>query len=88
MASGPKRVFKVGGFVIADQELAHWLFDYVTTVLETTPALDAQSEREEELAENAVLCALLYQNGIKNSAGATELDFLRCQERALKTSNS
>ena len=88
MTSGPKRVYKVGGFVIEDQELAHWLFDYVTAVLETTPGMDAQGAREEEIAENAVICALLYQSGIKKRAGVTDLDFQRCQERALKKSDS
>ena len=87
MRNGPKSVYKVGGFVIEDQELAHWLFNYVTAVLETTPGMDAQGAREEELAENAVICALLYQNGIKKRAGVTDLDFLICQKSALKKSD-
>jgi hypothetical protein len=88
MVYGPKRVYKVGGFVIEDQELAHWLFDYVTAVLETTPGRAAQGAREDEIAENAVLCALLHQNGIKKKAGVTDLDFLLCQKSALKKSDS
>lgn len=84
MVCGPKRVYTVGGFILENQELANWLFDYATTLLEATPALDTRGVREEEIAENAVLCALLYQNGIKNSTAATEEDFRRCQQNAMK----